>query len=64
MSLSTPDLERVYDRLAEAIDQAPEDRSELMLVKLVLLMARELGDVERFGTLLQAALQDLGPSRP
>ena len=59
MTLSTADLEQVYDRLAESIDQAPDGRSELMLVKLVLLMARELGDRARIEALMHTALQDL-----
>jgi hypothetical protein len=58
-TLTTADLEQVYDRLAESIDQAPEGRSELMLVKLVLLMARELGDSGRTLALLDTALRDL-----
>lgn len=62
-ALSTADLEQVYDRLAEAIDRAPEGHSELMLVKLVLLMAHELANAQRFEQLLHAALQDLAASR-
>jgi hypothetical protein len=57
--LSTADLELVYDRLAEAIDQAPEGRSELMLVKLALLMARELAQRDRVEALIAEALRDL-----
>lgn len=59
--LSTADLEQVYDRLAEAIDQA-EGHSELMLVKLALLMARELGQRERVDALIGDALRDLAPA--
>ncbi|MBQ0933222.1 DUF2783 domain-containing protein [Ideonella sp. 4Y16] len=59
--LSTADLEQVYDRLAEAIDQA-EGHSELMLVKLALLMARELGQRERVEALIGDALRDLAPA--
>lgn len=57
--LSLTDLEAVYDLLAEAIDRAPEGRSELMLTKLVLLLAQELGDRERVTTLVGQALADL-----
>lgn len=59
--LSTADLEQVYDRLAEAIDQA-DAHSELMLVKLALLMARELGQRDRVEALITDALRDLSPA--
>jgi hypothetical protein len=59
--LSTADLEQVYDRLAEAIDQA-QDHSELMLVKLALLLARELGQRDRVEALISDALRDLAPA--
>lgn len=58
-TLSTADLEQVYDTLAEAIDSAAEGRSELFLVKLALLLARELGDRSRFESQVAAALRDL-----
>lgn len=52
-------LEEVYDLLAEAIDQAGPARSELFLVKLILLNANALGDAKLFASQVQAALQDL-----
>lgn len=60
--LSLSDLESTYDRLAEAIDNAPAGSSELMLVKLALLLAHEIGDPARVQVLIQAALADL-PAR-
>jgi hypothetical protein len=57
--LSLPDLESTYDLLAEAIDNAPAGTSELLLAKLALLMAHELGDAARVRALVQAALADL-----
>jgi hypothetical protein len=57
--LTLPDLESVYDLLAEAIDRAPEGRSELMLTKLVLLLAQELGDRAHVEALVASALEDL-----
>ena len=57
--LSLPDLEATYDRLAEAVDAAGPERSELMLAKLVLLLAQELGDADRVAILLKEALRDL-----
>lgn len=64
-STSTPTLdisglETVYDQLAQAIDSAGPEKAELFLVKLALLGAQALGDAERFGGLIDAALQDLG----
>ncbi|MFM8768918.1 MAG: DUF2783 domain-containing protein [Rubrivivax sp.] len=57
--LSLNDLETVYDLLAQAIDCAPEGRSELMLTKLALLLAQELGDLPRVEALVASALADL-----
>lgn len=53
-----PELEDSYDRLAEALDAAGTERSELMLTKLALLAAQDLGTA-RFAALLAVALQDL-----
>ncbi len=58
-TLSLPDLEQVYDLLAEAIGAAPADKTELLLVKLALLLAQDLGDRERFASLIEVALRDL-----
>ena len=57
--LSLPDLEQVYDTLADTLDRAPEGRRELLLVKLALLQAQALGDSARFEQLTRIALQDL-----
>lgn len=57
--LSLPELEATYDALADAIDQAGAGKSELMLSKLVLLLARELGDAPRVQALMHTALSDL-----
>jgi hypothetical protein len=57
--LSLPDLESVYDLLAQAIDLAPEGRCELMLTKLALLLAQEVGDRSRVEALVASALADL-----
>lgn len=58
-ALTIDDLETVYDALANAIDQAGQDKTELFLVKLALLNANALGDAELFQQQLQAALLDL-----
>ena len=58
-SLSLPDLETVYDTLAQTLDAAAPEQAELLLVKLVLLLAQDLGDSTRFAALAQTALLDL-----
>ena len=57
-TLPLPDLEQVYDELAQAVDRAGE-RSELFLAKLALLLAQELGDRGRLAALIVAAEADL-----
>lgn len=57
--LTLPGLETTYDHLAEAIDTAGADRSELMLVKLCLLLAQDVGDADRVAALIKSALADL-----
>ena len=58
-TLDSAGLEKVYDALALAIDQAGPDKSELFLVKLALLNAKALGNAAQFETLLETALKDL-----
>ena len=58
-TLTMPGLEQVYDDLAAAIDRTPEGKSELMLVKLALLLAQALGDAERVRQCVTDAMQDL-----
>ena len=59
-ALTQDALERVYDQLARAIDQAAEQgKTELFLTKLALLNAQALGSAERFGDQLAIALRDL-----
>ena len=57
-TLPLPDLERVYDELAEAVDRAGDHR-ERFLAKLALLLAHELGDRERVAALIAVAQADL-----
>ena len=62
MSQNTLDiagLETVYDQLATAIDAVGAEKSELLLVKLALLAANQLGDVRQFGEMIAAAQRDL-----
>ena len=58
-SLDIAGLEKVYDNLAEAIDQAGSDKSELFLVKLALLNAKALGSPTVFEANIADALKDL-----
>jgi hypothetical protein len=58
-SLDIAGLEKVYDNLAVAIDQAGPEKSELFLVKLALLNAQTLGDAAIFESNIAAALKDL-----
>ena len=58
-ALSVAGLETVYDLLAQAIDRAGEDKTSLFLVKLALLNANALADVDQFRAHLEAALLDL-----
>ena len=57
--LSTDGLETVYDALAQAIDAAGPEKAQLFLVKLALLNAHALGDVQPFLAHVKIALQDL-----
>ena len=58
-AIAVGDLEAVYDRLAASIDAATPDRASLFLVKLALLLARDLNDRPRFEALCATALRDL-----
>lgn len=58
-ALPVAELETVYDALAQAIDRAPDGKSELYLVKLALLMANEIGSARRVIELSETALLDL-----
>lgn len=57
--LSVPQLERVYEELAGAIDQVGEAQTPMFLVKLALLSAQEIGDADRVVKLIESALADL-----
>lgn len=58
-TLDIAGLETVYDQLATAIDAVGSEKSELLLVKLALLAANQLGDAGRFTEMLAAAQRDL-----
>lgn len=52
------DLEQVYEALAVELDAAGAKR-DLLLAKLALLMAEEIGDAERVIALVKAAAANL-----
>ena len=58
-TLNITQLEQVYDTLAQAIDQAGPEHTELFLSKLRLLLANALGDEALIERLVQSALRDL-----
>lgn len=58
-TLDIAGLETVYDQLANAIDAVGSEKSELLLVKLALLAANQLGDAGQFTDMLAAAQRDL-----
>ena len=58
-TLSIAALETVYDTLANAIDTAGTEKSQLFLVKLALLQANALADAEQFAHHVEIALRDL-----
>ncbi|MGG7568485.1 hypothetical protein ACQ5SO_20210 [Rhodovulum sp. DZ06] len=56
----TPDaLETVYETLAETLDAVPPEKRELLLAKLALLLAREVGEAKRVQALIAGAAADL-----
>lgn len=52
------ELEQVYDALAEGIDRATPEKSELFLAKLALLLANEIGEAATVRRCIDAALRD------
>ena len=58
-TLDIAGLEAVYDQLATAIDAVGAEKSELLLVKLALLAANQLGDAGQFAEMLAVAQRDL-----
>jgi hypothetical protein len=53
------DVEQVYEMLALAIDRAGREHEALLLAKLALMLAYELGDLARVTRCVDAALQDM-----
>ena len=60
MALAPEALEALWRRLAEAVDRAGPEHDRLMLAKLALLLAEELGDAALVERLIDAAGRELG----
>jgi len=58
-TLKTEELERIYDRLAEAVDAAGPENEALFLSKLCLVLADRLGDEEQVRECIETAGKDL-----
>ena len=59
MTMPFSDLERVYERLATAIDHAGPEKSEVFLAKVVLLLASGAGEAEGVLAIIDDALKEL-----
>ena len=57
--MTARDVETVYEALARGVDAAGPD-SELLLAKVALLLAREIGDAARVVALVESAGRHLG----
>lgn len=57
--LSDTDQSSFYDQCAQAIDKAGRSREGLLLVRLALLLANEVGNLPACERALSAALHDL-----
>jgi hypothetical protein len=55
--LDFAELEQVYDLLAEAIDEAGPEQEAVFLAKLVMLLARQLPDVDGIREAVATALR-------
>ena len=55
MAIAIPELETVYDALAQAIDAVAPEKRELFLVKLALLAANEIENATVFNALIAQA---------
>ena len=57
--MSIAEIERVYDLIADGVDRAGPDKSQLFLAKLSLALANLVGDTEAVGNAVLAAGRDL-----
>lgn len=57
-------MERIYDRLADAIDRAGPDNEAVFLTKLVLLMAHQAGPALDVEACMDSALGTVAMTSP
>lgn len=55
------ELERAYERLATAIDQAGPEHEALFLTRLALVLAHRVGSLDVFNQSVDTALDELVP---
>lgn len=58
-TLDFPGLERVYDLLANTIDDVGQDNEALFLSKLCLLLAHEIPDISKIEAAIAVASLDI-----
>ena len=54
------ELEQVYERLADALDEVGQDKADIFLAKIVMLLARDVGDLGKVTEAIASAKADLG----
>ena len=59
LMMNSENIELIYEKIAETIDQVGQNQSELFLAKLALLLARETDDPERVIQCINEASQNL-----
>lgn len=57
--MNSADLEVVYEKLAHALDATEASKRELLLAKLALLLAHNLGDAQQVCALIEEAKANL-----
>jgi Protein of unknown function (DUF2783) len=57
--LTDTERDEFYTHCAQAVNTAGRPRESLLLARLVLLLADELGDIDRANAAIAAALKDL-----
>ncbi len=57
--MSQHDIESIYEALATRIDAVGQEKANLFLAKLVLLLAQSNGDADRVCHLIESAAESL-----
>lgn len=58
-TMTTTDLETVFDAIAESVDKVAEEKQLLFLAKLSFTLANVVGDADRVRAAIEACLADL-----